>query len=103
VRLVEHCEHCGLLTYSSFKDATKLIDLNLWDGSDFIMVWPLPRFIFVTERAKNVIERAGLEGAVFVPIEKLLPSKHRHLSPGRLSYWMPKERAHQLGELYGIE
>jgi hypothetical protein len=33
---------------------------RLWDGSDFFMVWPLPRFIFVTEKAKNVVERAGL-------------------------------------------
>jgi hypothetical protein len=103
VRLVEHCEHCGLLVYSNFKDATQLIDLKLWDGSDFFMIWPLPRFIFLTERAKNVIERAGLEGAIFVPAEKLPASEHRHLSPGRLSYWMSKERAHELDELYGIE
>jgi len=80
VRLVEHCEHYGHLVYSGFKDPTKLFDPGLWDGSDFFMIWPLPRFIFLTERAKNVIERAGLEGAILVPAEKLPASEHRHLS-----------------------
>ena len=102
VRLIKHCEHCGHLVYSGFKDATKLFDPGLWDGSDFFMIWPLPAFIFLTERAKNVIERAGLEGAIFVPAEKLPPTDGT-LGPGRLSHWMPKERAHELGELYGIE
>ena len=72
------------------KDVAKLFDPGLWDGSDFFMIWLLPRYIVLTERAKNVIERAGLEGAIFVPVEKLPPSKHRHLSPGRLSHWMSK-------------
>ena len=103
VRLVEHCEHYGHLVYSGFKDPTKLFDPGLWDGSDFFMIWPLPRFIFLTQRAKSVIERAGLQGAIFVPVEKLSPTNDGTLSPGRLSHWMPKERAHELGELYGIE
>ena len=67
------------------------------------MIWPLPRFIFLTERAKNVIERASLEGAIFLPVEKVPPTDDVTLSRGRLSHWMPRERAHELGELYGIE
>jgi hypothetical protein len=74
---------------------------ELWDGSDFFMVWPLPRFIFLTDKAKQVIDSTELEGAIFVPVEKLPVTEHRTLGPGRLSYWMPKERAYELGGSMG--
>lgn len=102
VRLIERCEYCGLLVYSNFRDPSKLIDPALWDGSDVFMVWPLPRFVLLSDRAKRVIERSDLEGAIYVPVEQL-PVSDRTLGPGRLSYRMPKERAYELGGLYGIE
>ncbi len=100
VRLLESCSTCGLTSYSCFTDPTRLIDDSQWDGSDFFMVWPLPKFIFVTQRVAQTIRRTKLQGAHLKHLSKL-KCKSR-LGPGRLSYWMPEARARELGEPLGI-
>lgn len=72
IRLVERCEGCGHTTYSEPSDVTKLISPSQWDGSDFFIVWPLPNFIFVTERVVHVIRDNDLKGVVLTPPAKLL-------------------------------
>jgi hypothetical protein len=73
-----------------------LIDDSQWDGSDFFMVWPLPLFHFVSERAARVMLEHDLTGGVLLEMDEIRPLDG--LSPGRLSYWMPFERARALGE-----
>lgn len=106
IHLVESCEGCGQLYYSSFKDPSRLIDIDQWDGSDIFMVWPLPRYIFVTDRVRILVEKAGLKGCTFVPVESLPTSKERGIIegilPGRLRMWFPEARARELGEPLGI-
>jgi hypothetical protein len=102
IKLVEECSACGLLRYSACENPGKLIDTSNWDGSDFFMVWPLPKFIFVTDRVARLIRDSRLTGAVLQRTVDL------HFSGGgfgggRLSYWMPAERAHELGAALGIE
>jgi hypothetical protein len=97
----ESCQACGLLVYSAFTNASVLIDANQWDGSDIFMVWPLPRYIFVTDRVANLIHEHELTGLLLRPLEELSPSADR-LTPGRLSRWMPTPWARQLGEPLGI-
>jgi len=106
VRLLEECKECGLLEYSDFEYASKLIDEKLWDGSDFFMVWPLPRYFFVTERVREVIINHKLTGCTLIPYTEL-PNKYEKkllgtISPGRLRRWMPEDRAHKLGDPLGI-
>jgi len=98
------CAVCGSLQYTDLTDATQLIDESKWDGSDFFMVWPMPKFVFVTERVVNVIREHHLTGVRIEPIWELKPSPHviPGYSPGRLSYWMPERRARELGEPLGI-
>jgi hypothetical protein len=98
------CKSCGLLHYTEITDAEQLIDQSRWDGSDFFMVWPLPRFVFVTKRVANVIRDHHLTGVRIQPVSELKPSPHviPGYSPGRLSYWMPEKRARELGEPLGI-
>ena len=104
IRLVESCAACGDLEYSAWTSPDMLINSSQWDGSDFFMVWPLPVHIFVTERVTQVIRDNKFSGGVLKPSRDLvfptcvIPS----LSPGRLSYWMPEERAHELGDDLGI-
>ena len=64
------------------------------------MVWPLPRFIFITDRVRQLIEAHGLTGCRFVMPEELADMDG--FGPGRLSYWMPEKRARNLGEPLGI-
>lgn len=101
VKLVEHCDVCGSLRYSGCNNAEKLIDVSRWDGSDFFMVWPLPKFIFIADRVARAIRANGFKGAAFKRLEELNLSGG--FSPGRLSYWMPEGRAHELGAELGIE
>ncbi len=103
IKLLKCCSGCGHLLYSNFNDPSKLIDMSQWDGSDFFMVWPLPKFIFITERVVSFIKRERLTGCQIIRINDIpLSTKVMGLSPGRLSFWMPEERAHKLGKPLGI-
>jgi hypothetical protein len=57
----ESCMICGNLRYTGLTDAAQLIDESKWDGSDFFMVWPMPKFVFVTERVVTVIRKPSLD------------------------------------------
>jgi hypothetical protein len=105
IRLVESCPACGHLIYSDCDHPERLIDASKWDGSDFFMVWPLPKFIFVTDRVAELIRDESLSGSVVRPSTELRFSTRTigGFGPGRLSYWMPKDRAHELGAPLGIE
>jgi hypothetical protein len=103
IREVERCPGSGHLRYSALEAPEKLIDPNSWDGSDFFMIWPLPRFRFVTERVVETCQRHGITGLVFLQNWPTTRTKSTGYSPGRLSYYMPKERAHLLGDALGIE
>jgi hypothetical protein len=91
----------GFLRYTDLRDAEKLIDVTQWDGSDFFMVWSLPRFVFITKRVARVIREHGLKGAHIKAVTELAQTSGG-FSPGRLSDFMPDERARELGEPLGI-
>lgn len=101
IELTDQCHACGDLNYSPCSNADRLIDASQWDGSDFFMVWPLPKFIFVTDRVARVISENRLRGAVLRQPREL--DLTGGFSPGRLSYWMPQERARELGGTLGID
>lgn len=105
IRLIEHCNACGLRRYSAWTDAKNLIDSAQWDGSDFFMVWPLSKYIFVTSRVADMIRDRGLSGIVLRPSTDLVFPPHviPEIGGGRLSYWMPEEQARKLGGPLGID
>lgn len=103
IREVERCLKCGHLRYSAIEEPRELIDPRNWDGSDFFMIWPLPKYYFVTEKVVTVFKQHGLTGVEFsqnfpAPSVKVTSG----YSPGRLSYYMPPDRAHKLGDALGI-
>jgi hypothetical protein len=101
INLVEHCESCHMRRYSTCLHPDKLIDISQWDGSDFFIVWPLVRYIFITDRVAEMIRSQRLTGAVIKPPSKLEFGGHT-LGGDRLSLWMPDARARELGEPLGI-
>jgi len=103
IREVERCPGCGLLAYSALEAPEKLIDPGNWDGSDFFMIWPLPKFHFVTERVVEVCQLYKITGASFTRDWPASAAANTGYSPGRLSYYMPYERARLLGGEHGIE
>lgn len=101
VRLQESCPGCGLLTYSSYNNASKLIDASSWDCSDVFMVWPLPRYIFVTDRALHIIRAEEFTGVEPIEVSSL-EAKFPHITPGRPAHWLPDDSARRFGEPLGI-
>lgn len=97
----ECCQYCNKLRYTGLINPEYLIDENQWDGSDIFMVWPLPKFVFITEKVVNIINKEKLTGCLYIPLEELR-TKNNSFGPGRLSYYMPEERARELGEPLGI-
>ena len=100
IRLLQRCPVCRHAVYSCFTAAENLIDKSSWDGSDFFMVWPLPNFIFVTDRVCQALRAARFRGFRLVPVSSL--HCEGTLTPGRLSYVMREDRARLLGESLDI-
>ena len=64
------------------------------------MVWPLPMYVFITDRVRKAILENHLSGVRITAISEL--KKTDGFSPGRLRTCMPEGRARQLGEPLGI-
>jgi hypothetical protein len=95
VTRIERCHVCGRQRYTPFTNPQQIIDQNQWDGSDFFMVWPMPRYTFITHRVAVYIQQLSISGASIIPLIGLrLP---RSLTPGGLRNWMDIERATKLG------
>lgn len=97
----EKCEVCGKIKYSAPTDFLKIFSLSQWDGSDFFIIWPLPKFYFVTERVLKVLQKYNLSDFSLLRLEEYNFSSKK-ISPGRLHYYMPDARAHELGDPLGI-
>jgi uncharacterized protein CXXCG len=102
IKLIRHCEVCGIKVYSGPTDLEHVISPSQWDGSDFFIVWPMPKFVFITDRVVQAIRDNGLAGAMIEPPEAMRFSPDDTIGGGRLSYWMPEQRARELGEPLGI-
>ncbi|HOP79129.1 MAG TPA: hypothetical protein PLZ21_01050 [Armatimonadota bacterium] len=97
IKIVEGCKY-----YSSWTDASRIIDESQWDGSDFFMVWPLPGFIFVTDRVVEFINKNKLTGVKAIPADAIAGPATESVVPGYLRQWMPEPRAREIGEPLGI-
>jgi hypothetical protein len=95
------CAVCGLLHYTNLRNPGYLIDESRWDGSDFFMVWPLPKFIFVTEKVIQIAKEHHLTGLRHEKVSEM-ETGDSGFGPGKLSYSMPDKRARELGEPLGI-
>lgn len=104
VKVVDHCKVCKSTIYSSCPTLAQAFDETQWDGSDFFFVWPLPGFVWVTDRVARAIRESRLKGVVLERPEDVRLSKMgpRTLSPGQLWYYLPEARAKALGEALGI-
>lgn len=106
VKVVDHCKVCKSTVYSSCSTLAQAFDKTQWDGSDFFFVWPLPKYIWVTERVAQYIRRHKLKGVRLRPPEQVvfrMPERGFGFSPARLSYYLPEARAKELGEALGID
>ena len=102
IELTYSCHGCGYKKYSALRYPRKLFNAACWDGSDVFIIWPLPRFIFVTEKVSEIFREMDTSGVEFTPIEQLDVGKWG-FSPGRLSDHSPRQLALQIGKTLGID
>lgn len=104
IRLHYRCPACLYTEYTRPDNISRLIDITQWDGSDFVLVWPLPKFVFVTEKVRDIVKEEKLTGADFVPLPDVrMLGQDQILAPGHLWYYFERERAMKLGEPLGID
>lgn len=101
IHLDSECRSCGYLHYSDLTNPAALFDETRWDGSDIFMIWPLPKFIFVTDRVANLVRKHKLKRFELSPIEELRTGG-TGFSPGRLHYYFEDKRALAVGTPLGI-
>jgi len=99
--VLRSCPACGD-TLFSMAHPMRLIDPTAWDGSDIFIVWPLPRFRFVTDRLAHIIRQEKLSGATLLPLEKIRMEPGSEIDAGSLLQWMPEERANLLRQQFGV-
>jgi hypothetical protein len=93
VRVLEECPHCKHRVFSGYTDASRLVDLDAWDGSDIFIVWPLPRYLLAVESVKEALVERQLTGVKAVPISKLPKVVAGTLTPGNIRDWFDTDRA----------
>jgi len=59
--LTSRCQECGSERYS-FKSPGVEVNPSTWDGTDFFRAWPLPNFIFLSDRAAKALLRNHFSG-----------------------------------------
>jgi hypothetical protein len=101
VKLLESCPSCGHKHYS-IAEPSHLIDPAAWDGSDLFIVWPIPKYRFASDRLANIMREERISGVKLIPASEIPMKQGNKVSPGRLTYWMPEARAHELGDVLGI-
>ena len=102
IRITQECPACGRKRYSATTDASQLIDRNQWSGDDFFIVWPLPRFVLITERVKHYLEAARTKSFSLKPQARFQPHPSGSV-PGSLLSYMPEEFAAKHGRALGLE
>lgn len=95
IRQDEFCPACLHSHFTPLKDPRKLIDAAQWDGSDFFLIWPMPAYVFVTERVVLYVQQANWSGVHFLPAGKI-PRSEIGFSPGLIQDWLPRAVARRV-------
>ena len=68
----EYCGYCNNIKFSPIKKGTGIIiNENTWDGSDIFTIEEFWKFIFVTDKVKEIIEQNKFKGVLFIKPNEL--------------------------------
>ena len=87
IRLIEECKGCGNQTFSGYTEKEKVFDVDAWDGSDFFVIWPLRRYIMISEAVAEYLIEAGYSGLTVKRLSLLPDAIAGGFSPGSLASW----------------
>lgn len=66
-----YCAGCGRTKFNNLVHKAEIFDSSQWDGSDIFTIWPLTRFIFVTDRVAALMRSAKLGGFQLISLEEM--------------------------------
>lgn len=101
LRIVKYCPSCRHRVYS-VSEPSRIVDPTTLDDSDFFMVWPLPRFRFVSDRLARIIRESRFSGVALIPAADIPIERGGTLTPGPLTAWMPEGRAFELAKKFDV-
>lgn len=104
VRVSKSCPVCHWKKYTGITNYEKLIDWSQWTGDDFFIVWPLPRFMLITERVAQWILSRDVKSFSLKGLDDFdRPVGASGFTVGRLSNFMPEDLAIEYGRPHGLE
>lgn len=92
VHVVEECPRCKRQVFSGSTNPQKLFSLEAWDGSDFFIIWPMPRYTFITGRVADLISKFKFSGVRVNPLDQFPQSISGGYTPGHLHDWFDDKR-----------
>jgi hypothetical protein len=87
IRIMKECPHCKRRVFSGLTNPNHLFSPEAWDGSDFFIIWPMPKYVFVTQKVANFINKSEYSGVRVKPLDKMPKSVSGKYSPGHLHDW----------------
>jgi hypothetical protein len=101
LKIMKYCPSCKHRVYS-VSEPRRIIDPAMWDGSDFFIVWPLPRRRFVSDRLAKLLREARFSGLELVRAADIPMRPGSTLTPGPLTDYMPQQRALELAKKFDV-
>jgi len=102
IHVAQECPACGRKNYSALTDPSQLIDRNQWTNEDFFIAWPLPVWIFITERVAEYLNASSAKSFSLIR-QTELEGHPSGSAPGNLLWYMPEEFAVKYGRPLGLE
>jgi len=104
VRVKKGCPVCHWKNYTGITTYESLIDWSQWTGDDFFIVWPLPRFILITERVAQWILSHEVKSYRLRGLDDFdQPVGVNGFTVGRLSNYIPEDLAIKYGRPLDLE
>jgi hypothetical protein len=76
---------------------------KLPSGSQWLfIVWPLPGYRFASDRLATILRQEKVSGVELAPAPKLPTERGARVAPATLTACMPKDRARELSQRFGI-
>lgn len=99
ITVQKKCPYCGHTVYNGMTNPHKLSEVQDWDGSDFFIIWPMPKFIMVTSRVRRFLLERGYSGIKTTPLGELRTRDSPGSStftPGPLADWFDKKKVAEI-------
>jgi hypothetical protein len=101
IRVIEICPKCNRRVYSGQTNPSDILSPEEWDGSDFFMIWPLPRTTFVTKRVAEIIASSDFSDVCVNKLESLPNSINGKYSPGHIQDWFDGDKLANVLKRFG--